>query len=530
MQVKIIDDQYNITFPYDPEMVDFCRRLQRARWNPEKKCWTAVRNMPNALDLRQWGFVDDAVLHPTIEMTEGTHEWTVSATLYKHQDEWGVRATGLPRGLLAAEMGLGKTIMALVWLKHFKVNPENIIIVCPVSLIHHWVKEIATFTGETALAILGPTKKRLELLGTPGIHVVNYEFVTLNKTACDLARKKSCLILDESHKIKENKSKRSKVIHDVSRDKSHVLLLTGTPVSQGAQDYFSQMRAINPSLLGSSFTAFKNRYCVTEAIRGAPPGVTKIVDYKNLNELTRIIAPYTHTIRKKDCLDMPEKFYITRTVQLAPDQHEKYMELKHGMMTWLDSGEEVTAANILVRLLRFSQVTQGFLQSETTIERLSNPKLECLVDIIESSIGSPLVIMCRFREDIKIIEETLAKMKQPYGLLHGGVDTSDRHDIVDQFRARKFNILVAQIRVGGVGFNMEHCKTMVFYSNEYSLNDRLQAEDRIHRATSTKEPCMYIDIVAENTVDEGIISALQKKKNVSEMLSDLRKYFVAERI
>jgi superfamily II DNA or RNA helicase len=422
----------------------------------------------------------------------------------------------------------GKTLMAMQWLRSLHVPEDDLIVVCPVSLITHWYKELKQFAGIEAHRVEGSPKNRRLTLLRPGVHIVNYEYLTLNEEALKAASSKAVVIIDESHKLKHPNTKRSKTFHKYCKDRHAVLLLTGTPISQGAQDYYSQFRCINPELLGHSYTSFKHRYCIEEQIRGAPIGATRIIGYRNLDELTKLTAPYIYTLRKQDCLDLPAKVYETRYVDLSDEQMKKYRSLKNEMATVLSSGDEVTAANILTRLIRFSQITQGFLSSDTgTVERFkTNPKLSCLEDIIEALLpGEQFIVMGRFLEDIKQVSAKLTELGLTHNCISGEVPPAKRYEIVGMFKARKAQVLIGQIRVLGVGFNIETCKKMIFYSNEYSHVDRVQAEDRIHRATSVGDSCVYIDIVANNTVDEHITTALKNKKNTADMLTELRLHF-----
>ena len=518
---------------YSPELVTFCRSLQGARYNPHGKFWQAPRNVPNAIDLRREGYcIDNEMLASSALALRDPalppeFNWDVSAKFYKHQDAWEAWCKTRTKCLLAAEMGLGKTLMALQWLAAMGVNPNEVLIVCPISLIQHWVEEIKKFAGRESVAVTGSTECRLDLLAMPGIHIVNYEFISLNKVALSAVQNKKVLILDESHKIKDPRSVRSKTMKVLAEGASHCLLLTGTPVSQGAQDYYAQVRCLNSRLLGTSFTSFRHRYCLEEQVRGAPAGVRRITGYKNLDELVSLINPYVYSIKKKDCINLPEKVYMTRYVTLSKEQSKVYNEMKYEMIATMKSGEVVEGQNILTRLLRFSQITQGFLQKDDEVQVFeNNPKLACLLELLEEIGDEPVIIMCRFIYDMTVVCKALADKKISHNIICGDVKADKRHEVVNRFRHGDFRVLVGQLRVAGIGFNMEHCKHMIFYSNEYSLVDREQAEDRIHRATSVGGSCVYIDIVAQGTIDEHVISALRSKKDFATQIYHLQKQCV----
>lgn len=541
MQVEIKEERYEIRFPYNPEYIEFCKALQGSRYNPAAKIWTALRNVPNAHDLHNAGhYSDDALLRfqPTTRPTETGHAWTLSAHLYKHQKEWMVWCATRSKALLTAEMGLGKTLMALQWMMLHRVTPKDVLVICPSSLIYNWVNEFKKFTGADAIAVTGTAQRRLSLLKQEGIHVVNYEFFTLNVAARESLGAKCVVVLDESHKIKNPSSERAKVLHRYTHTRTHILLLTGTPISQGAHDYYSQFRAIDSRLLGASFTAFKSRYCEQQQIPGAPFGVRKITGYKNLDELNKIIAPYSFTRLKKDCLDLPEKTYTKHYVELSAEQARFYKQLKTEMAAFVNGADDspVLAQNILTRMLRLSQVTQGFVsiapldepENTTLHEFKENPKLKALAEIIDDIPEyESIVIMCRFTHDVAAVMSMLEKEKIRCCRVDGQVPSMERFQCIEGFQEGKFRVLVGQIQVAGVGITLTRANKMIFFSNDYSLVNRLQAEDRIHRIGQIGESCTYIDIVAKDTIDEHVIKALQGKSEVASQLTDLRKHFSA---
>lgn len=553
MLVTTTPQHYEITFLYDPKLTNFCKNLQGAQYKPEIKSWTAVRNIPNAIDLRREGYyVDVDILEKAPEVIKkGGYLWKIDADLFPHQESWKRLSEGEPKLLLHAEMGLGKTLMSMLWLQNYGVNPRDVLVVCPNSLLLNWVAEFKKFTGEEAHAVMGTTAQRIKALEKPGMHIISYDYVAVNAPArkgttmkedkegrkayfWKLLSKKSTIIFDESHKVKNPSSMRSKVIHKFFSQRERCLLLTGTPLSQGPQDYYSQFKLINSELLGASYTAFKNRYCFSEQVRGAPMGVSRIIGYKNLDELTRIIEPYTVTFLKKDCLNLPEKIYSVRHVELSSDQRMAYNQMHSDMLLWLQERSEtspITANNILTRLLKLSQITQGFISQKededtTTLHVFKeNPKLDALEEILEELAGDPLVITCRFKFDILQIRTLLNKLKISYSVIDGSVPAKDRQQIAEDFQAGKFRVMLGELRTLGVGFNLTQASTMVCYSNNYSLVDRLQAEDRIHRIGSVGRNCHYIDLVAQKTVDEEVISAIRSKQEVANMLTQLRLNF-----
>jgi len=392
LTVTIQGSQYILNMAgYDPDLVDFCKELQQARYNPHTQEWRAVRNVPNALDLQAGEFLEDfetlLKLRPR-PLVAGNHDWEfVERDRYGHQLDWQEWSKTVPRSLCAAEPGLGKTYMSMIWWRNHRIAPSEILVICPSSLLDTWAKEIKLVTGLKALVVRGSAAQKKKLAAVPGfIHIINYEAFARPGVG-ELFGHKTCLILDESHGIKNPSAMRSKSIHAFGLDarRTHVLLLTGTPIGQGPQDYFSQMKVIEPALLGSSFTAFKARYCELEQIRGAPVGIKRIVRYKRMDELTRLIAPYSRTYTQKECLDLPPQTFTTRYVELSDEQRATYKELKEQMAIEFEDNTQMMTTNVLARLTRLMQIVQGFKvvtdmatrdQKKVVFEK--NPKLDAL--------------------------------------------------------------------------------------------------------------------------------------------------------
>jgi len=533
------------------------RSLTGARWHPGRMHWTAPRTVVNAVLLRLLKWYDDAPLleaarqgnagdlqaahhHATEQVT---YQWpALCITPYQHQYDFANWGKQHKRAMLIGDMGIGKSIAAIMWCREHGVSLQSVLVICPASLIINWQREISGATSITAHVVGGTPARRKAALKEAGIHIVNYEWVVVKDKAgrpCireDIVNlKKTVVICDESHKMKASNSQRSKAMAKAAQNFTHVLLMTGTPVSQGAEDYFSQFRIISESILGPSFNAFKNRYCNMMQVQGAPRGVSRITGYKNLEELQSIINPYTYTIRKADCLDLPDKSYQTIYVELTPELRKAYHEMKNCMVVELKAAsgdakaEHVIAQNILTRMGKLSQITQGFIIHEDDdqtrhITQLCktdpNPKLAALEDLIDAD-HNPVIVVCKYTQDIANVKEMCSKNNWVCGNIDGSVPMDYRQEVVDLFQAGKIRVLVGQVQTMGVGYNLTAASRMVFYSNSYSLIDRLQCEDRIHRI-GQKNNCHYIDIVASQTIDTAVINALRDKKDFASQLSSMR--------
>lgn len=186
------------------------------------------------------------------------------------------------------------------------------------------------------------------------------------------------------------------------------------------------------------------------------------------------------------------------------------------------SGGEVTATNILTRLLRLSQLTGGFIGNDETsaVEQVSSAKLSALEDILDGIMaeGKKLVIIARFVPEIKAICRLLEKRKLRYSYIAGGV--KDREGQVAAFQNEpEVTAFVGQIATAGLGITLTAASTMVFYSLDYSMSNFEQAKARIHRV-GQRMPCTYLYLVARGTVDEKVLAALGDKADLARTLVD----------
>jgi SNF2 family DNA or RNA helicase len=243
----------------------------------------------------------------------------------------------------------------------------------------------------------------------------------------------------------------------------------------------------------------------------------QILSYRNLDELTKSIQPFSYRVRKEDCLDLPEKNYIKRTIQLTPEQKTVYDDLKKTAVSILNEQDQVTATTQLTCLLRLHQVSCGFVNTdEGEVLELKNSRLEELVSILDEVDGKVL-IWATYRHDIKAIEN---KIKVLYGedsvvSYYGDTKGEVRQELVNKFQNDpECKYFVGHPKTGGYGLTLVAANTVIYYSNNYDLEVRLQSEDRAHRI-GQKNTVTYIDIVTEKTIDELIVKALRNKIDIA---------------
>jgi hypothetical protein len=438
---------------------------------------------------------------------------------------------------LFMEMGTGKTkiIIDNIALLHRERGLDGAIVFTLDGVHHQWVdSEIPIHMPEDVdWAAWSYTSSRntkwkaavLESAAPMQILTVPLEALSSDKcrlfVEAFLSSRTRCMgIVDESHKIKNPSAKRSKYIQSLARKFKYRRIATGTDVTQGVQDLFSQMLFLHPNILGhKTFTGFRAEFCEVEPIYGAPRGAVKIVGYKNMDRLLGRVGSAVYRARKKDCLDLPEKTYQQISVPMSAEQARIYGELLSDMSTKIN-GTEINAPLAISLLSKLQQVTSGHIRDEQgAVHYIPSRKLEALIEKTHEVSGG--IIWARFVPDIELLQSALQAEGYRVGTYYGATPEDERRRVTT---AGEVDWLVANPASAGTGVNLTHWSTAFYYSNSFSAADRWQSEDRIHRIGQPNQ-CLYVDFLSEGTVDEGVFHALRRKEAIAEMVRDPR-YFL----
>lgn len=323
---------------------------------------------------------------------------------------------------------------------------------------------------------------------------------------------KVMLVVDESSRIKTPGAKRTKVITKFAKDVKYKRIMTGTPVTKGPEDVYSQFKFLDPFILGyDSYYSFRARYCVMGGYENR-----QIVSYNNVDELTNSIEGHSFRVLKKDCLDLPEKIYQRHPVELSKKQRKLYDQLRKDFVTELE-GEHLSAPEAITRLLRMQQIICGWFPTEEGGMEIDekNTRLTALIDLLPD-IECKVIIWARFKRDIKAIGEALGDKAVSY---YGEVSNDDREIAVDRFQNDpKVRYFIGQPQSGGIGLTLTAAECAIYYSNSFDLETRMQSEDRCHRI-GTKNNVTYIDFESPKTIDTKIINALREKKNLADTIT-----------
>lgn len=393
----------------------------------------------------------------------------------------------------------------------------------------HWSSSLTAKESEKYRELLVAKDNCLDFL------LVNVEALSSERCVLSVAqfiKSHYCLmVVDEATSIKNPKAQRTKAAIKLGKLCDFRRVLTGTPITQSPLDLYSMCEFLEEEILGfPNFTSFRAYYATMVRMNLGPgrPSFDKIVGYRNLNNLTESLRPFSSRLLKTECLDLPDKLYEVVHVELSDTQRAAYNSLKQTAILQLEQGL-LTSTSALTTIGKLQQICCGHVKidDKQTID-LENNRIPALLNLTEQLGENKAVIWCAFQHDVELIVWAL---REKYGaereVVHYYGKTTDEmrkhalHSFVNNPTTKYF---VGTQATGGKGIDglQGVCSYAIYYSNPYSLEDRLQSEDRLHRiGQNSKVTC--IDLVSPGTVDERVLEALKTKKDLSyEVLDKFR--------
>jgi len=250
--------------------------------------------------------------------------------------------------------------------------------------------------------------------------------------------------------------------------------------------------------------------------------------FQNMGELSEKLKGFSYRVLKEDCLDLPPKIYMKRTISLTKEQEKIYNQMKKEALAYLN-GKVVSTVNVLTQLMRLQQITCGhFAADDGSIQKIKNNRITELMDTLEEIEGKA-IIWAHYQYDVKCIIEEIKKVHGPRSVVdyYGLTPQDQRQKNRDAFQNDpEVRFFIGTPQTGGYGITLTSAHTVIYYSNGYDLEKRIQSEDRAHRIGQTK-PVTYVDIIAEETVDNKIVKSLRKKVNIaSEVMGEELKAWI----
>jgi SNF2 family DNA or RNA helicase len=340
---------------------------------------------------------------------------------------------------------------------------------------------------------------------------------------------KVLMAVDESTTIKTPTAKRTKNIIDLGRMAKYRRIMTGSPVTKNPLDLYTQCYFLDPFHLDhASYYSFRNRYAVMKTMHVRGRSIQVVSKFKNLSELSDTVKNFSDRVLKEDCLDLPPKNFIKRYVTLTPDQKKVYDQMKKQAVAYLN-GKVTSTMTVLTQLMRLHQITCGhFTADDGSIQSVESNRLNELMSILEETEGKA-IIWANYQLSVGEIIQRIIKEygEDSYVHYYGLTSQEDRQDFIRKFQNdSKCRFLIGTPQTGGYGITLTQANTVIYYSNGYDLEKRLQSEDRAHRIGQNKT-VTYIDLICENTVDEKIVKALRDKINIaSEVMGEELKNWI----
>tara|TARA_R100000655_G_scaffold24848_1_gene50394 strand:+ start:736 stop:2166 length:1431 start_codon:yes stop_codon:yes gene_type:complete len=437
------------------------------------------------------------------------------------------------------EMGTGKTKVLIdnLAMLYDKGKIDSALIVAPKGVIKTWYEqEIPTHLPDhienvTVLWQSNITKKQKEKLdtlfetsGDLHILIMNVEAFSTEKGvkyAESFLNSHRCLMaVDESTTIKTPTAKRTKNIISIGSKARYRRILTGSPVTKNPLDLYSQCYFLDPfNLEHESYYSFRMRYATMKKINVRGRSIQIVSGFKHLGELSDKLKPFSYRVLKEDCLDLPEKNWTKRQITLSADQRKIYTQMKETALAHLN-GKVTSTMTVLTQLMRLHQITCGhFTADDGTTQEISNNRISELMNVLDELEGKA-IIWANYQHDITNIIKEVVKVHGPGSIVdyYGLTPQDERQDNIRKFQNDdKCRFIVGTPATGGYGITLTAANTVIYYSNGYDLEKRLQSEDRAHRI-GQKKNVTYVDIIAEDTVDEKIVKALRDKINIASQV------------
>jgi len=283
-------------------------------------------------------------------------------------------------------------------------------------------------------------------------------------------------------------------------------------------DLYQQCAFLSPNCLNAaSYYSFQARYAVVIERSVATHSFKQVVGYRRLDELKEKLDRFSFRVTKEECLDLPDKLYVKREVDLTDEQKRAYLQMKSMALSQFKEGVTSTV-NALTQLMRLHQIVCGHVKLDNgEVIELPNNRIDELLSVVEETDGK-IIIWANYRHDIEAIKLALSKEygMNSVGMYYGDTDDDERKRVLEEFQKpnSEMRFFVGNPSTGGYGLTLTAAHTMVYYSNSFDLEKRLQSEDRAHRIGQTKN-VTYIDLIAVGTVDEKIVKALRDKIDIA---------------
>lgn len=439
---------------------------------------------------------------------------------WKHQAGAYDFVLNRPRGaMLAIPMAGGKTAVVINLLQNSAVT--KVLVVCPLAVIPAWRDEFdkhAVERNRFRVVLLDegrPKQKHAKAVRVTKIsrrptlvYIINYQSVWREPfRTWALKQQWDVVVADESHRLKTAGGKASLFFRTLRRRTGYAMGLSGFPMPHSPLDLYAQARFIDDRVFGTRKEAFLSRY----TFRGGFSG-RQIIGWQNLDELTEKFYDLAFRVPPED-LDLPDEVDAKRYTRLEPVAAKIYRELQKEFIVGIRGGT-ITAANALVKQLRLQQIAGGWVKdTEGNYHHVSNAKISLLEDLLtDAPTDEPLVIVCRFRQEIAALHRVLRRMGRMAAELSG-----TRNDL-RAWQDGKRQDLIVQIASGSEGIDLTRSRYTIFYSPGVQLGAYQQMRARTTRPNQKHPQTTFIHLIVRGTEDERTYRAFANNMEVIQLV------------
>ncbi len=420
------------------------------------------------------------------------------------------------RCALLLDMGLGKTTSTLTALKDLTEDFAvcRTLVIAPLRVANSvWKQEAEKWEHVKDLNITictGSTKERIAALNSQAdVYVINRENTKWLVDTYQKNWKWDCVVIDEASSFKSYSSQRFKALKSVLYLTNYMILLTGTPASNGYMDLWSQMYLIDKGeALGKNITAYRSRFFNQFGFKYTlNKGAEDVIKER--------IAPFTLSMKAEDYLELPECVYLYNKIEMDKKLNSRYKSFAEQLV--LDNGdEEITAINAAVLTNKLMQFTNGAVYDEDkNSHHIHDLKIDALKELVEENPGEPLLVAYNFKSDLERLTEAFPK----------AIVLDKDNKTIDKWNKGKIPMLLAHPASAGHGLNLQKGGSIiVWFGLNHSLELYEQFNARLNRQGQTK-PVRIVHLVMDGTIDQKVISALDKKANVQNELMAYFKLF-----
>lgn len=561
-RLTVVADRIQAKTPF--RLKDLCKEVPGARWNPQAKAWTYPAGPGSALALRDVFAPHGAVWDDGFALLVASAESQRAAAVHKERDDLpDVPICNLPAwnhqrqafwfakpqdaAVLDMEMGTGKSRVTVDLLQNN--DARRVLIVCPPKVVGVWPREFRKHAakgrewhvedgrraGRDGVLRIQGVADRVRMFedalyecrcGKPHAVVVNYEATAHEPLKSWAPDGLDYVVFDEIHKIKASNGVWSKWCTRMGKRATRRLGLTGTLCPQSPLDVFAQYRALDPSIFGTSYTSFQRRYAVMGGYGGY-----EVLGLQREGELSEKISTIAYRVGA-EVLDLPPIREVTRACEIGKEAQKVYKAVEGEMYAELDeriaNDQTITAANVLVKMLRLQQITGGAVRTDEGVDvEIDTAKADLLADVLEeigredgrdpTSPFKPAVVFCRFIHDLDAVRRVAEATGRRYKEISG---RSSEGLTQDATMAEDCDVVGVQIQSGGTGVDLTRAAHAIYYSLGFSLGDYLQSRRRVHRPGQTKST-LLVHLVAAGTIDEQVYEALAARQEVVDYVLGL---------